>query len=285
MEKLNNSCNELWQKPKINVQGPEKEWFVNQVLGKDTLNNAMKNLSAAANLSKIYTNHSIWATVVTVMDENDCPTRHIQATTGHKSESSIKAYAKKISAKKRREICELLQNQMENDEEVQPAPQQQVIQEIQNQAPPPAIEIPNKNPIVDVPQAPTNLPEPPAFDNFVPAPQDFWPENAELQSLDEVNDQGLVQALANIEQENANMGIAPPQAVPVPQIEVQRNNSAFPIALQNNQNPLQQLNVSNVANVSNFQPGNQLPAMYFPNSSVTINYNFNKWRKIRRKIA
>lgn len=57
MAKLNKNRNDLWQKPKTNVHGSEDEWFVNQVLGKDTLNNAMKNLSVAANLS-IYPSNS-----------------------------------------------------------------------------------------------------------------------------------------------------------------------------------------------------------------------------------
>lgn len=277
MEKLNSNRNELWQKPKPHVDGPESEWFVNQVLGKDTLNNAMKCLSAAAGLSKTYTNHSIRATVVTVMDDNDCPTRHIQATTGHKSESSIKAYAKKISAKKRREICELLQNQVHSE----------------NPPPPPAVAVPTNNlevvNAIDNPQGNQQnfqdaaIPQPqPA--NFIPAPHDFWPENAQFELANQDDDASLVQALANIEQENHNMGINPPQAVPV-QMDVPAPNAVAVQELvpqmphtegQQNPNPLQQLNVSNINNVSNIQPAQQMPNMYFPGSTVTINYHFHK---------
>lgn len=269
MAKLNKKRNELWQKPKVNVQGPETEWFVNQVLGKDTLNNAMKSLSLAAGLSKTYTNHCIRATVVTVMDDNNCPTRHIQATTGHKSEASIKSYAKKISAKKRREICELLQNQ------VQPQPAENIPQDV-----------PGNN-VNTVPQnvMPQHIAPPLPENNFIPGPQDFWPENAELQQLQELNDGNLVQVLADIEQENANMGIAPQQPVPVaiqeePNVvgqQIQPLEMAPPQPqMQIEKNPLQQVHFSSINNVSNIQPANPMPPMYISNSTVNIHYHYGK---------
>lgn len=69
MLKLNPKRDDLWQKPKTNLQGSEEVWFVNQVVGKDALNDAIKNLSINAGLSKIYTNHSIRATVISSLDE------------------------------------------------------------------------------------------------------------------------------------------------------------------------------------------------------------------------
>ena len=71
----------------------------------------MKNLSSKASLSKIYTNHSIWHTVVTTLDEK-YEAHHIMAQTGHKSENSIKNYSKKCSSTKKREMSDELAAKM-----------------------------------------------------------------------------------------------------------------------------------------------------------------------------
>jgi hypothetical protein len=54
----------------------------------------MKVLSQQANLSIIYTDHSIRATAVTIFDRSGFEARHIMSVSGHRSESSIKNYCR-----------------------------------------------------------------------------------------------------------------------------------------------------------------------------------------------
>ncbi len=64
-------------------------WFDNSPLGKDTLSNLTKKISKAAGCSKVYTNHCLRATSVTLLDHAGVPSRDIMTVTGHKSETSI----------------------------------------------------------------------------------------------------------------------------------------------------------------------------------------------------
>ena len=82
------------------------------VVGEHTLGEKMKNMSREAKLSKCYTNHSIRATAVTILDKSGFEARHIMAISGHKNEASIRSYSKTdICTKKMSETlttrCEL----------------------------------------------------------------------------------------------------------------------------------------------------------------------------------
>jgi hypothetical protein len=52
----------------------------------------MGQISREFSLSKTYTNHSLRATTVHVLDAAQFPGRHIMTVTGHKSETSLKTY-------------------------------------------------------------------------------------------------------------------------------------------------------------------------------------------------
>ena len=105
MSKLNKKVNYLWQRPKKSFDPiADDEWYDAAPIGRDPLNWHMKILSQKAKLSKIYTNHCIRATVITNLDEEGFEARDIMATTGHKSEASIRSYASKCPPKKRRMI-------------------------------------------------------------------------------------------------------------------------------------------------------------------------------------
>ena len=69
VDKLHPKRQDLWQKPKRNLEGTEDYWHENSAVGKDILSNVMKQLSIDAQLSKIYTNHCIRSTVVTKLDK------------------------------------------------------------------------------------------------------------------------------------------------------------------------------------------------------------------------
>ena len=106
--KLNPNIDILWQRPKTKLHDLEREWYDAAPVGRDPLNTTMKEISKNAKLSMIYTNHCIRASVVTNLDEDGFKARDIMATTGHKSESSIRSYAKKCPVKKRRQISDSL---------------------------------------------------------------------------------------------------------------------------------------------------------------------------------
>ena len=58
------------------------------VVGERTLGEKMKTISREAKISKCYTNHSIRATAVTILDKSGFEARHIMALNGHKNERS-----------------------------------------------------------------------------------------------------------------------------------------------------------------------------------------------------
>ena len=91
--KLSTDCNSFWQRPKEKHEADDDVWYYNSPLGKNTLGCFMSTLSKAAGLSKMYTNHCLRATCVTVLDKLGFESRHIMAVSGHKSENSLKSYA------------------------------------------------------------------------------------------------------------------------------------------------------------------------------------------------
>ena len=93
--KLNPGADIFWQQPKVKLLDLNKEWYDASAVGGDPLNLTMKEISKNAELSMMYTNHCILATVVTNLNE----ARDIMARTGHRSESGIRSYAKKCPGK------------------------------------------------------------------------------------------------------------------------------------------------------------------------------------------
>ena len=67
----------------------------------------MATLSAKYSLSKRYTNHCVRVyTFLQLMDDEQIPGRHMIRVSGHKSEASIKSYARKLSAARKRQISD-----------------------------------------------------------------------------------------------------------------------------------------------------------------------------------
>lgn len=249
LSKLNPNRKDLWQRPKKVVHDPFAEWYDNVPIGKDPLNGAMKALSLNAKLSKIYTNHCIRSTAMETLDEGAFEARHIMAQSGHKSESSIKVYAKRCPAKKKKEMSYCLANKL-NQEENQIDYQQQ--------------ETPAKKARTETTTHPTENAEPILPENF----------DVVLQESDEIPDDQLVSALEMIEKENAHL--FQNQQV----TKVQQNQMGVAPVSQNLQ-PLMPannvpINVNNVANYAMAMSNNPFPSMQFHNSNVTINYNFQK---------
>ena len=105
---LNPKIDELFQRPKSGIPVvPGGPWYDAQVLGVNTLANMMKNISLDAKLSQVYTNHCIRATSVTILDDCGIEARHIMTVSGHRSESSIRSYARTGLSMKRKMSDEL----------------------------------------------------------------------------------------------------------------------------------------------------------------------------------
>lgn len=87
---LNEECELFFQRPKSAAgSGP---WYDNVPVGKNILYEKMKKLSVEAGLSRTYTNHCLRATSITLLDGYEA--RHVMTVSGHKSESSIRSYAR-----------------------------------------------------------------------------------------------------------------------------------------------------------------------------------------------
>lgn len=168
---------------------------------------------------------------------------------GHKSEHTIKQYARRLSAKKKRELSGTLSSIINAKEAKLETPEKLAVK-----APTATV---SKPPDVEN-SAPEN-PNPPAKNQ---------PE-FEFEALDNAPpDDVLIQFLSQFDQP-ANLPNAPPN-VPLPApVPVQA-----PQPLQPNHTMNIQQNVKNVQNMQNV-PRMPPPAMYFGgNSTVTINYNF-----------
>ena len=111
--KVHREFKHLWQRPKQGrLHYTDDKWHDKVIVGRDPLERFMKYLSSDANLSKQYTNHCIRHTVMDNLEEHGFEARHIMGLSGHKSESSVKKYAKRVSTKKKREMADTLATTM-----------------------------------------------------------------------------------------------------------------------------------------------------------------------------
>jgi len=107
LSKLPTGSNVLFPKPK--ARNYENEWYSNkEVLGKHKLFDGMKLISELANLSTIYTNHCIRASVVTTLSEKGFSPSEIQTVTGQKRIETIEKYTKRISSCKKMKLSHAL---------------------------------------------------------------------------------------------------------------------------------------------------------------------------------
>lgn len=233
----------LWQRPKRKIKDMFGPWYDAVPLGKDPLNGAMKKISIQANLTTQYTNHCIRATVVSTLDDGGFEARHIMAQTGHKSEASIKSYAKKCPVKKKREMSRCLADAINTES---PAVEAEEPQPPKKKAKPSATVSAPANPEVANNQ---QMPE----EEVLPQQFDVIPQ----EENEEIDDNMLVKVLEEIEKENA-------------QLNQNENKALVP---NDAQAVKQNINVQNVANISKKE---NIPIMYFHNSNVTINYNYKQ---------
>ena len=97
LSKLHPSCNRLFQRPKTNFKTNDTQWFENKPLGANTLSSKMATISAAAGLSRRYTNHSLRATCITTLSRAGFEARMIRTVSGHKSDEAIDSYCRETT--------------------------------------------------------------------------------------------------------------------------------------------------------------------------------------------
>jgi hypothetical protein len=76
-----------------------------------------KATKTAVNVFRLYTNHSIRATIISILDECGYEARHIMAVSDHRSENSIRSYAAKTSLSKKRKMSEALSSTISDEKQ------------------------------------------------------------------------------------------------------------------------------------------------------------------------
>jgi hypothetical protein len=111
--KLNPNCQALFQKPRNNpIEG--EPWYIPVRLGHNKLCNMMKFLSNQAQLSRVYTNQSLCATIVTKLHHVGVATENKMAVTEHGNQQSILSYVQGPSDEQCHEMSHLLMKGGEN---------------------------------------------------------------------------------------------------------------------------------------------------------------------------
>ena len=199
------------------------------------------SISKSVNLEEEYSNHSIRATVISTLDYAGFEARHIIQLSSHKSEATAKEYARKCPDNKKKEMFQSLSNVMD----IQPKC-------VKRQASS-TVAVPPKIPkLQDVKE---NLP------NF---------DLQELEDYDTIDDAVLADLILDFPTESN----AAPSALQknTGSTSMMINATAPATMVHSNQN--HQINTQ--FNTINQIPFGRIPPMYFPNSNVTISYNFGK---------
>ena len=247
LSKLNKSSNFLWQKPKQGrLNYTDEEWFEKNRVGEDLLNRYMKFLQKNVTLDGTYINHSVRMTVISKLDADGFEARHIIKLSSHKNESTVKEYAVQCPDYKRKEMFTSLSNAMQ--------PRLKKIK-------------PKRNATSTIPVPPkdnNDSQNETGTDNKLPDIQDVK-ENLpnfnleQMENFDTIDDSVLQDLLTDeFNYDNILMPSNPPT-----------NPETMPPKTINTQ-----VNTFNIPTQMPKMP--RMPLMYFPNSTVTINYNFQK---------
>ena len=127
LSKLHPECEALFQYPKRNWRQTDKIWYENWPLGVNELSAMMKEISSAANLSRVYTNHSVRATAITLWANAGLTNREIMAISGHRNESNLQSYHNMPSAHQLRKCSDVLSLALGEDQSHEQTPNKLVV--------------------------------------------------------------------------------------------------------------------------------------------------------------
>ena len=114
--KLNPSCRAFFQYPKPSVTKEDAVWYENRPLGVNKLGDMMKIISVGAELSQIYTNHSVRASAITLLSDANIPDRRIMFVSGHSSEQSLAHYSSRPSVTQLESVSDAIANVVETNQ-------------------------------------------------------------------------------------------------------------------------------------------------------------------------
>ena len=106
--KLNPKNDAFFQYPKKQWKYDDEIWYDAKPIGVNKLENMMKSISEASKLSKVYTNHCVRATAITLWSNAGMQNRHIMAISGHRSEQSLAHYNTRPSISQLQRCIEVL---------------------------------------------------------------------------------------------------------------------------------------------------------------------------------
>ena len=251
VSKLHDGIPYLWQRPRPGpVNYVDERWYQCSRMGHNPIETFMKKLSEEANLESSYTNHSIRATCISKLDTHGFEARHITAISSHKSESTIREYSVKCPENKRKQMFDALAQNFQTIKKPKVEPASTVTN------------IRSDNALLPLHDS-TNT------SNQNNANNDTLPDadNMQLLNFDPLNDKDLYdfvtqteKALQNLEQNNTTPPPPPPQQQ-IAQYNPETHNTSSVVTVTNNTNKPSSMPV--------------IPRMYFPNSTVTINYNIS----------
>ena len=111
LEKRNSDSDHLFQQPRPKVTELDSTWYTSRPVGVRVLNEMMKSISKDANLSRVYTNHSVRATTITLLAHAGVETREIMKVSGHRNEASVRSYNADSSDAQKRAYSAIIQGQ------------------------------------------------------------------------------------------------------------------------------------------------------------------------------
>ena len=91
VSKLHPECRAFFQRPAEKFNGKET-WFANCPVGKNPLAEKMKKLPNKAGLSRVYTNHCLWASSIAFLDISGIQAKDICSMSRHRSTDGILPY-------------------------------------------------------------------------------------------------------------------------------------------------------------------------------------------------
>ena len=127
LSKLNPKSSAFFQYPRRNWAPSNPVWYDNKPLGINKLDSMMKEISQVAQLSRVYTNHSVRATAITLWSNAGVPNRHIMAISGHRNEQSLAHYNTRPSTAQLLHCNEVLSSRIQGSTALVSFQQKQVV--------------------------------------------------------------------------------------------------------------------------------------------------------------
>ena len=185
---------DFWQYPKSKNWKDSDVWYTNKKIGSNPLCSFMSRMSDTAELSQVYTNHSICVTGTTYLSRKNFTPKQIMAITGHKSLNSLAIY-QKVSTDEKLSMAYAMSCYLQQDKssnlQIQDTPQRsEVVTLPRNQT------VQNKTPALVTIASPPPLPNVTPQNAVIPYESEDPFEDTDIPDFD------LGQIMETIEKEN-----------------------------------------------------------------------------------